>query len=75
MVLNNELLIILQNEHFEIRKGKSAEEGIDWNDYKSMVFTRAVVFETLRLATVVNGVLRKTTQDIEIKGAPKSLHI
>lgn len=58
----------LRKEHFEIRKGKSADEGIVWNDYKSMAFTRAVIFETLRLATVVNGVLRKTTQDIEIKG-------
>ncbi|PKU81109.1 cytochrome P450 85A1 [Dendrobium catenatum] len=58
----------LREEHFEIRKGKSTEEGIDWNDYKSMTFTRAVIFETLRLATVVNGVLRKTTQDIEMKG-------
>lgn len=58
----------LRKEHFEIRKGKSSEEGIDWNDYKSMTFTRAVIFETLRLATVVNGVLRKTTQDIEMKG-------
>ncbi|KAH0469174.1 hypothetical protein IEQ34_002406 [Dendrobium chrysotoxum] len=58
----------LREEHFEIRKGKSTEEGIDWNDYKSMTFTRAVIFETLRLATVVNGVLRKTTHDIEMKG-------
>ncbi|KAL0926575.1 hypothetical protein M5K25_002814 [Dendrobium thyrsiflorum] len=58
----------LREEHFEIRKGKSTEEGIDWNDYKSMAFTRAVIFETLRLATVVNGVLRKTTHDIEMKG-------
>ncbi|XP_038978605.1 cytochrome P450 85A1-like [Phoenix dactylifera] len=33
-----------------------------------MSFTRAVIFETLRIATVVNGVLRKTTQDVEMKG-------
>lgn len=63
-----EALQELRREHFEIRRAKTPEEGIDWNDYKSMAFTRAVIFETLRLATVVNGVLRKTTRDIEMKG-------
>ncbi|OAY72513.1 Cytochrome P450 85A1 [Ananas comosus] len=59
----------LRKEHLSIRKGKSSDDcGIDWNDYKSMNFTRAVIFETLRIATVVNGVLRKTTQDVEMKG-------
>nr|CAD1841259.1 unnamed protein product [Ananas comosus var. bracteatus] len=59
----------LRREHLSIRKGKSSDDcGIDWNDYKSMNFTRAVIFETLRIATVVNGVLRKTTQDVEMKG-------
>ena len=27
-----------------------------------------VIFETLRLATVVNGLLRKTTKDVEMNG-------
>jgi cytochrome P450 len=27
-----------------------------------------VIFETQRLATVVNGLLRKTTQDVEMNG-------
>lgn len=58
----------LRNEHLEIRKGKLPEDELNWNDYKSMTFTRAVIFETLRMATVVNGVLRKTTQDIEMRG-------
>ncbi|XP_008811805.1 cytochrome P450 85A1-like [Phoenix dactylifera] len=58
----------LKNEHLKIRRGKSAKDAVDWNDYKSMSFTRAVIFETLRIATVVNGVLRKTTQDVEMKG-------
>ncbi|MQL69095.1 hypothetical protein Taro_001420 [Colocasia esculenta] len=57
----------LRKEHLEIRRGKSPEEAIDWNDYKSMTFTRAVIYETMRLATIVNGVLRKTTEDMEIK--------
>uniref|UniRef100_A0A1D1YQQ3 Cytochrome P450 85A n=1 Tax=Anthurium amnicola TaxID=1678845 RepID=A0A1D1YQQ3_9ARAE len=58
----------IKKEHLEIRKQKSPEDAIDWNDYKSMNFTRAVIYETLRLATIVNGVLRKTTKDMEIKG-------
>eukprot|EP00262_Sarcandra_glabra_P014360 TRINITY_DN4196_c0_g1_i1.p1 TRINITY_DN4196_c0_g1~~TRINITY_DN4196_c0_g1_i1.p1 ORF type:complete len:465 (+),score=80.36 TRINITY_DN4196_c0_g1_i1:62-1456(+) len=58
----------LRNEHLAIRKGKATEDGIDWNDYKSMNFTRAVIYETMRIATIVNGVLRKTTQDMEMKG-------
>lgn len=30
--------------------------------------TAQVVLETLRLATVINGLLRKTTQDMELNG-------
>ncbi|XP_037488398.1 cytochrome P450 85A1-like [Triticum dicoccoides] len=58
----------LRREHLDIRKGKSSEEAIDYEDFKSMAFTRAVIFETLRLATVVNGLMRKTTQDVEMNG-------
>ncbi|XP_010939208.1 cytochrome P450 85A1-like [Elaeis guineensis] len=67
----------LRNEQFDIREGKSPKDMLKWNDYKSMIFTRAVIFETLRLATVVNGVLRRTTQDMEMKGCiiPKGWRI
>lgn len=58
----------LRNEHFAIRKRKGPDDAIDWNDYKSMSFTRAVILETMRIATIVNGVLRKTTQEMEMKG-------
>ncbi|XP_073031997.1 cytochrome P450 85A1-like [Primulina eburnea] len=59
----------LRDEHFEIRKGKtSAEEPLDWEDIKSMKFTRGVIYEALRLATVINGVLRKTTKDMTLNG-------
>ncbi|XBI97530.1 hypothetical protein VPH35_017876 [Triticum aestivum] len=58
----------LRREHLDIRKGKSPEEAISYEDLKSMAFTRAVISETLRLATVVNGLLRKTTQDVEMNG-------
>ncbi|XP_044957741.1 cytochrome P450 85A1-like [Hordeum vulgare subsp. vulgare] len=67
----------LRREHLDIRKGKSLEEAISYEDFKSMAFTRAVIFEKLRLATVVNGLLRKTTQDVEMNGyvIPKAWRI
>lgn len=34
----------------------------------SLSFMLQVIFETLRLATVVNGVLRKTTQETQLEG-------
>ncbi|KAA3459146.1 cytochrome P450 85A-like isoform X2 [Gossypium australe] len=58
----------LRKEHMGIRERKRADEPIEWNDLKSMRFTRAVIFETSRLATIVNGVLRKTTQEMELNG-------
>lgn len=58
----------LRKEHVAIREGKRPEDPIQWEDYKSMKFTRAVIFETSRLATIVNGVLRKTTKEMEISG-------
>ncbi|XP_049384152.1 cytochrome P450 85A3 [Solanum stenotomum] len=59
----------LRKEHLAIREKKlSLEDPIDYNDYKAMRFTRAVIYETSRLATIVNGVLRKTTQDMELNG-------
>nr|QNS29931.1 cytochrome P450 [Nothapodytes nimmoniana] len=58
----------LRKEHFAIRKRKNPEDPLDYNDYKSMLFTRAVIFETSRLATIVNGVLRKTTQEMKLNG-------
>lgn len=58
----------LRKEHMAIREKKRPEDPINWNDYKSMRFTRAVIFETSRLATIVNGVLRKTTREMELNG-------
>ncbi|XP_057769848.1 cytochrome P450 85A1-like [Salvia miltiorrhiza] len=58
----------LRKEHMAIRERKNPEDPIDYEDYRSMRFTRAVIYETSRLATIVNGVLRKTTTDMEING-------
>ncbi|EPS64226.1 hypothetical protein M569_10555, partial [Genlisea aurea] len=58
----------LRKEHMAIRERKGPEDPIDYNDYKSMRLTQAVIYETSRLATIVNGVLRKTTKEMEING-------
>ncbi|KAJ0042325.1 hypothetical protein Pint_18968 [Pistacia integerrima] len=58
----------LRKEHLAIRERKRPGDPIEWNDLKSMRFTRAVIFETSRLATIVNGVLRKTTKEMELNG-------
>ncbi|CAA2957970.1 Cytochrome P450 85A1 [Olea europaea subsp. europaea] len=67
----------LRKEHTEIRKKRRPEDPIDYNDYKSMCFTHAVIYETSRLATIVNGILRKTTKDMGINGCviPKGWRI
>ncbi|XP_050230477.1 cytochrome P450 85A-like [Mercurialis annua] len=58
----------LRKEHLAIREKKKPEDPINFDDLKTMRFTRAVIFETSRLATIVNGVLRKTTKEMEING-------
>ncbi|KAF1890020.1 hypothetical protein Lal_00025351 [Lupinus albus] len=58
----------VRDEHFSIKQNKRPEELITWDDYKKMTFTRAVILETLRLANVVNGELRRTVNDIELNG-------
>ncbi|XP_027079465.1 cytochrome P450 85A1-like [Coffea arabica] len=58
----------VRKEHMAIRERKRPEDPIDFDDYKSMRFTRAVIYETSRLATIVNGVLRKTTEDMQLNG-------
>ncbi|EEF36429.1 cytochrome P450, putative [Ricinus communis] len=63
-----QILQELRKEHLAIREKKMPEDPINLNDLKSMCFTRAVIFETSRLATIVNGVLRKTTKEMEING-------
>jgi brassinosteroid-6-oxidase 2 len=65
---NPEALRQLREEHLAIKRRKNPGETVNWDDYKSMKFTRSVIYETLRIATIVNGVLRKTTQDMEMKG-------
>ncbi|CAM8885045.1 unnamed protein product [Rhodiola kirilowii] len=65
---NPHVLQELRKEHMAIREQKRPQDPITYEEFKSMRFTRAVIFETSRLATIVNGVLRKTTRDMEING-------
>ncbi|CAN1794825.1 Cytochrome P450 85A1 [Linum perenne] len=58
----------IREEHFAIKEKIKDGEDLTWEDYKSMKFTLGVILETLRLATVVNGVLRRTTNDMEFNG-------
>lgn len=44
----------------------SIEGGGEFNPFIYLLVQ--VILETSRLATIVNGVLRKTTQDMEING-------
>ncbi|KAI4358003.1 hypothetical protein L6164_001912 [Bauhinia variegata] len=58
----------MRDEHFAIQQSKKPEEQLNWDDYKNMIFTRAVILETLRLATIVHGLMRKTTTDVQLNG-------
>nr|XP_023922826.1 cytochrome P450 87A3-like isoform X1 [Quercus suber]POF24905.1 cytochrome p450 87a3 [Quercus suber] len=59
----------LTEEHEAILKSREdANSGLTWKEYKSMIFTHNVVNESLRLASVAPGILRKTIQDIEVNG-------
>ncbi|KAG5079814.1 hypothetical protein AAZX31_02G113700 [Glycine max] len=66
---NPSVLQAIRDEHFAIQQKKMPEERISWDDYKNMSLTRAVILETMRLASVVAGVMRRTTtNDIELNG-------
>ncbi|RDY02306.1 Cytochrome P450 85A, partial [Mucuna pruriens] len=65
---NHSVLRAVRNEHFAIQQKKMPGERINWDDYKNMSITRAVILETMRLASIVAGVMRRTTNDIELKG-------
>ncbi|CAM8975396.1 unnamed protein product [Rhodiola kirilowii] len=59
----------LKEEHETIRSKKScSDDTLEWIDYKSMPFTQCVINETLRVANIVGGIFRHTTEDINIKG-------
>ncbi|KAE8729065.1 Cytochrome P450, putative isoform 2 [Hibiscus syriacus] len=67
------LLQQLTEEHEEIlnkRRGGNpgGTDGLVWEDYRSMNFTHDVVNESLRLANVAPGILRRVIKDIHVNG-------
>ncbi|KAL2348571.1 hypothetical protein Fmac_002571 [Flemingia macrophylla] len=59
----------LQEENMELKMLKAnSSDDYTWSDYMSLPFTQNVISETLRMANIVNGIWRKSVQDIEIKG-------
>ncbi|RDX76507.1 3-epi-6-deoxocathasterone 23-monooxygenase, partial [Mucuna pruriens] len=59
----------LREENMELKSRKTnCNDDYAWTDYMSLPFTQNVISETLRMANIVNGIWRKSVQDIEIKG-------
>ncbi|KAK1374790.1 hypothetical protein POM88_030983 [Heracleum sosnowskyi] len=59
----------LTAEHDAIlSKRQNLDDGLTWNEYKSMKFTIQFINETARLANIVPGVFRKALKDINFKG-------
>ncbi|KAF5449068.1 hypothetical protein F2P56_029552 [Juglans regia] len=56
-------------EHEAILKNREDPNStLNWDEYKSMTLTLGVINETLRLANVAPGLLRRALKDIEFKG-------
>ncbi|MCL7022547.1 hypothetical protein MKW94_027206 [Papaver nudicaule] len=59
----------LLEEQDNIAKSKdNVDSSLTWNEYKSMTFMSQVVDETLRMANIFPGILRKVIKDIHING-------
>nr|POF01882.1 cytochrome p450 87a3 [Quercus suber] len=59
----------LTAEHEEILKRReNPDSPITWEEYKSMTFTLYVINETLRLASVTPGLIRRALKDIQVNG-------
>ncbi|KAB1203549.1 Cytochrome P450 87A3 [Morella rubra] len=57
----------LTEEHEAILNSREdVNSGITWKEYKSMTYTHNVIYESLRLASVAPGILRRTIQDIQV---------
>lgn len=55
----------LRDECDSIRRRRTDQELLTWDDYKSMSFTRCVIDETLRLGGIAISVFRETTEDVK----------
>ncbi|KAL3502432.1 hypothetical protein ACH5RR_036881 [Cinchona calisaya] len=63
-------LEMLTAEHETILRNRKNVKlsPLAWDEYKSMTFTLQVINETLRLANVSPGLLRKALKDIQVNG-------
>ncbi|KAI3898236.1 hypothetical protein MKX03_029607 [Papaver bracteatum] len=61
----NELL----DEQYNLTKSKdNPDSPLTWDEYQSMTFMSQVVDETLRMANLFPGILRKVIKDIHVNG-------
>ncbi|KAI5063265.1 hypothetical protein GOP47_0021812 [Adiantum capillus-veneris] len=65
---NEHVIHELQRENFPLQKTKPNNEKLTWEDYQSMRFTKNVVKETLRMASIAPYVFRLSLEDICFKG-------
>lgn len=67
---NPHIIIYLKEEHETIIQAKENNQSLSWDDYKSMVFTKSVIKETLRfgMQPLNNIMFKKTLQDVKIEG-------
>jgi len=67
---NPHIIRELREEHEAIRRTKGDNESVSWEDYKSMVFTRGVIKETLRFGNppLNNLLFRKAIENVEVEG-------
>ncbi|KAF2324776.1 hypothetical protein GH714_016745 [Hevea brasiliensis] len=59
----------LTEEHEAILKTRESRDSrLSWKEYKSMTYTHQVVNESLRLASVAPGILRRAITDFQVDG-------
>ncbi|KAJ8650177.1 hypothetical protein MRB53_003200 [Persea americana] len=51
-----------------VKRKENPDDGITWEEYKSMTFTSQVINETVRLSNIAPGIFRKAMKDFKIKG-------
>ncbi|XVF68903.1 hypothetical protein PTKIN_Ptkin11bG0038500 [Pterospermum kingtungense] len=57
-----------ENEEILKKREGGTNPGLSWEEYKTMTFTHYVINESLRLASVAPGILRRVKTDIHING-------
>ncbi|KAI5063326.1 hypothetical protein GOP47_0021873 [Adiantum capillus-veneris] len=65
---NEHVVNELRREHFAIQKTNPNKAKLTWDDYRTMYFTKHVVKETLRMASITQFLFRESLEDIYFKG-------